>query len=242
MNTTPILSAALGQTQTAEAAIANTKTWEFGQSRIPLTTVEMLVVSVAQDAAQANAVAKLLANLLSSDATFDAKQFACRQLAIIGGPENVPAIAPLLNDPKTADIARYALEPIQGEAADRAFIHALQTAPAETHLGIINSLGQRRSERAVPVLAGLAGGREDSKANAAIAALGRIGSPGAASALAHLKRNPAPARQHKIEDALLACADHISCSRPAKSRHIYADLAGSTHAPVKKAAELKVNS
>ena len=122
-------------------------TYSFGDSREPLVVVEDMVAASIDSGAERAKLAAELSALLMSDATRDAKHFACRQLALIGGAENVPAIAPLLNDPRMADMARYALEPIPGREADQALINALDTAPADVKVGIINTLARRHSSR-----------------------------------------------------------------------------------------------
>ena len=48
------------------------------------------------------------------------KALACKQLAIYGAKDAVPALAPLLSDPELASWARIALEAIPGPAADAA--------------------------------------------------------------------------------------------------------------------------
>lgn len=127
--------------------------YEFGQSREPLRKVEEMVSNAMKNSDGGASVAAELAALLVVNATFDAQQFACRQLARVGTEANVPSIAPLLLNAKTADIARYALEPIPGRSVDQALINALDVAPKEAKAGIINSLGARGSSRAASTVA-----------------------------------------------------------------------------------------
>src|SRR5262245_20305691 len=62
---------------------------------------------------------KLLA-VLQSDAPPQEKAISCKQLAIYGSKDAVPALAPLLADQDLASWARIALEAIPGPEADEA--------------------------------------------------------------------------------------------------------------------------
>lgn len=159
-----------------DTAVAAMKTYTFGQSREPLAAVDEVVKESLKTPAATQAVAAQLAALLGSDATLDAKQYACRKLQIVGSAENVPAIAPLLLDEKTADMARYALEPMQGPEADQALIGALPNAPDAAKVGILNSLGMRKTAAAKDEVQKLTQSANPAVADAAKTALARIGS------------------------------------------------------------------
>ncbi len=143
--------------------------YSYPDSRSGLLAVEKMVRESASPG-----LAAQLAALLHTTATPDAKQFACYQLVAIGTEAEVPAIAALLYDASTADMARYALQPMEFPSVDDALLTALDHAPAETHVGIINSLGARGSKAAVPTLRTLAAGVNPATAEAAQAALARI--------------------------------------------------------------------
>lgn len=243
MTTTPTLAAASASIvmgATDEDALTAIKTYQFGQSREPLSVVQDLVAAAAKDDAQQRALAEKLAALLGSDATLHAKQFVCRQLAIIGTEENVPAIAALLGSAETADMARYALEPIPGAAADEALLSALAQGPAEGRIGAVNSLGARRVEAAMHALDELAGGADAALSQAAIAALGRIASKDAVAALERIQSSGRPESRRPAADALLAAATALTRDgQAAEARHIYRALKGQDQeAPVLAAAEI----
>ena len=143
--------------------------YTYGDSRAGLLKVEAMVRETPSPGLAAS-----LANLLHTGATPDAKQFACRQLAIIATEAEVKPIAALLYDTSTADMARYALQPLEFASVDNALLTALDHAPAETHIGIINSLGARGSTAAIPKLRELTTGINPATAEAATAALARI--------------------------------------------------------------------
>lgn len=155
-----------------KAAIAAIATYEYGQLREPLTVVEDLVRASLASEEQSRSVAQELCALLTSPlATHDAKQFVCRQMVLIGTEEHVPSLAPLLGDPKTADMARYALQPIPGTAVDEALLTALPKADDRVKIGIINTLGMRRSRKAKADLHALAKSANPEIAEAAKSAL-----------------------------------------------------------------------
>ncbi len=149
-------------------------TYVYGQSREPVTVVEDMVREAAKGADAGETLAADLSTLLTGGATFDCKLFVCRQLAKIGAEANVPSIAPLLYDEATADIARYALQPIPGNAVDNALLKALRSGPTEAKIGIINTLGMRGSRAAKGALEKLAGSADPKVAEAAQSALTKV--------------------------------------------------------------------
>jgi hypothetical protein len=96
------------------------------------------------DAAARLAIERQLAELLKrEEATRDCKDFACRQLRIVGTSESVPALAALLTDDSLSDMARYALQLNTDPSVDKALIAALKKAQGLPLIGIINTLGER---------------------------------------------------------------------------------------------------
>jgi HEAT repeat protein len=128
--------------------------------------------------------AKLVAVVKSADADLHAKFEACRNLAVIGSPDIVVELAPLLADEKLSHMIRYALEPIPGPAVDDAFRDAIGKAKGLALVGVVNSIGVRRDAKAVPALVALLKDADDKVACAAAGSLGRIADAPAAAALA----------------------------------------------------------
>ena len=222
----------------ADEALSKIATYEFGQSREPLSVVADLVREALASPAATKDMAAKLAAILGTDATRDCKQFVCRQLAIAGGPENVPALAPLLTNAEMSDMARYALERIPGGEVDAALLAALPNAPAGARVGIINSLGARQCGGAVDTLAGLVGDANPEIAKAAIAALGKTGGAKALDALDAAVGKAAPELAHPLADARLVCADRLVAEgKRGKAAQIYEGLYGSdAPKPVRVAA------
>ncbi|MCP5517121.1 MAG: HEAT repeat domain-containing protein [Verrucomicrobiales bacterium] len=121
--------------------------------------------------------------VLRSGGTLKERMDACRQLAILGGPEAVPVLAGLLDDESLSHMARYALEPNPSPEVDQVLLAALNRLEGRLQAGVIGSLGVRRCEAAVEPLIRLLDHRQAEVAQAAARALGKIGIPAAGRAL-----------------------------------------------------------
>ncbi len=121
--------------------------------------------------------------VLKSDAKLEEKVAACRQLAVVGTKQAVPVLAPLLADEKLAHMARYALEPLPDPSVDAAFRDALGTVKGKLLIGVINSTAVRGDKKAIPQLLKLWQDADAGVADAAAAALGKLGSVDAAPKL-----------------------------------------------------------
>ena len=103
---------------TLDQALEQLKTYDYGQNDRPLRVIELQAVRTAADAASKAQVAERLAAILSSpNLSQAAKVFVCQQLLVVGTEAQVPLLAKLLDDPQTAEIARYTLDAIPGEAS-----------------------------------------------------------------------------------------------------------------------------
>ncbi len=147
--------------------------------------------------------------VLKSDAPQKKKVDACRQLAVIGTKDAVPALAAFLADEKLSHMARYALEPIPDVSVDAALLDALGTLKGKLLVGVIGSLGVRRQPRAAAPLGRLlADGDVDVVATAA-RSLGRIGTPEAGSALKEKVGMVPAAVRPAVADGCLSCAEKL---------------------------------
>ena len=227
MNTTigSLISSAVLGAPKVEEIVAAVKTYKFGDSTAQLSAMEELVVDSLPNADARKNIAATLVGMLSSDATADAKRFACRQLMICGGPESVAGIAPLLTSIELSNSARYALERIQGPEADQALLDALSKADAKSQIGIVNSLGVRKTAAAVPAIAPLLLSKDPALADAAAAALGHIGG---ADAVKALQGRVAGSARETAGHALLEIADQLATGGDAKgAEKIYKSVGGS---------------
>jgi HEAT repeat protein len=182
------------------------KTYDFGKSRVDLIKISDMIRQ-ASGKPEIKEIEKQLDEFLKSNPTYAAKDFVCRELSVIGTEASVPALTPMLMDPNTSDIARYALERIPGEAVDTALREALGAATGNAKIGIINTLGVRGDKKAVGALTELASDSNEAVACAAIASLGRIDDPAAVEAIAKIKDKATGSLKTNAMDSYLRQAD-----------------------------------
>lgn len=157
--------------------------YEHGQDLAPLLTIDAEVTAAMNHPEKRRSCAERLAVLLDAPkTTLAAKQFICFKLRIVGTSEQVPVLARMLDDPKTAEMARMTLQQIPGKASLeslRAGLKKVQGDPTKRGLllGLINSLANRKDAASVDALKKLADSRDAGIASATIWALGRIASP-----------------------------------------------------------------
>lgn len=204
------ISIAVAAQQPLDDALKYVATYRFGESREPLSVVNDHVrrADNSGSAEERKAIEAKLLEVLKAGPSADGMDFLCRQLGIIGSDAAVPVLAPMLTkDEQSADWARYALEGIPGDAADQALIAAAQKNSGRSKIGMINSLGTRRSTAAVPALIPMMRGGDESAARAAVSALGQIGGEEAAKALAAARGAVPDSLKSTVADAYLMCAD-----------------------------------
>ena len=190
----------------AAAAVDAAKGYLRNEDRAAVAVVENIVTAAASRKEGA-ALAALLADALKGDATPDAKAFFCQELGVIGTDKEVPALAAMLTEEAVETSARRALEQIPGSAADQTLLDALPHASAKLAVGIINSLGNRRTQAAVPLLAVRLNDADAEIAAASAAALGKIGTKECLDALRDaLAKAPAERR------AALAAAEEAAAA------------------------------
>ncbi len=221
-------------------ALRQLATYQYGQSRESLIAVEDHARDSYDDPERRKQLRERLAALLSSDATTDGKRSVCRQLSIIGTAEEVPALAKLLTDEKLSQMARFALERIPGPAADTALRNGLQKAKGKILIGVINSIGERRDAQAVGMLSKFVTSSDEAVAGAAVAAVGKIGGPEAAKALAKAESFASPRLRPIVVDAYLKCAEHfLAQGKKREAASIYEELSSTVEAPHVRAAALR---
>ncbi len=229
------MSAAVGADESFEAKLGKIKTYKFGDAIGGLNDVENAARGSVGNPETRKAVSAALAAFLAGDATKDAKVFVSRQLAITGGPEIAGAIAPLLLNIETSNFSRYAIERIEGAEIDAVLIDALGKADAKSQVGIVNSLGARKSASAVPALSKLLGASDPVLAEAAAAALGHIGGADAVKALAG---RVAKSARDTAANGLLESAGHAKAAGDAElAKRAYKEAASGASKAVQRAAK-----
>lgn len=178
--------------------------YDFGKSRRALAAIEEEIRSVTPSSFT-QVEERLLKALASPKTTSAGKQFVCRMLRRVGSAQSVPALAKLLADKDLSHMARFALQHMPATQAGTALREALPRLEGDLKIGLIGSIGQRGDRNAMPEIAKLATDSNAGIARAAIGALGRIGGPQAAEALAKIE---APEKLAAVRDnAYLMCAD-----------------------------------
>lgn len=205
-----LMAQAVDQTK-LDAAFAKLAVYDFGADNGPLIVVTEQAKAVHGKPAQRKALADRLVALLRSGAPYGAKDFACRQLGILGTADEVPALAAFLADEKLSHMARYALERIPCPAAGEALRQSLSKVKGNVLVGVINSLGNRRDAAAVAELTRLLRDPDTAVADAAAAALGKIG-PAAAPALEQALHGAAAPIRPALADGCLLAADQLAAT------------------------------
>ncbi len=178
--------------------------------------------------------------VLGSGAGVKEKMDACRELARTGDAAAVPALAALLPDEQLSHMARYALEAIPDPAAGAALREAAAALGGNRLVGVIHSLGVRRDERAVDLLARRLADADAAVAAAAAGSLGRIATAPACEALAKALPAAAADRRTPIAGALLAAADAgLAAGRAGEAVHLF-DLVRKTDVPAHLAAAARL--
>lgn len=149
--------------------------YSFGQSREPLTVISDMVTASAGDVVKRENIERQFSQVLQMpDATYECKDFICRQLWVMGTDISIPALSGMLTDSIYSDMARYALEENTSPKADKAFRDALKNADGAALIGIMGSIGRRGDTKATPDLEKIASGVNKEAADAARAALAKI--------------------------------------------------------------------
>jgi HEAT repeat protein len=207
--------------------------FDFGQDRAPLNQIDEAIKAATGDAARRAEIEGKLVGLLSQPSLpVGAQNYICLTLSVIGGEKSVPALADLLGDERKADLARLALERIPHASAGAALRSALPKTAGRTRIGLAQSLGVRRDEAAVPLLAPLLKESDPATRSAAAHALGLIGGERATTALLATGRLDVPA----IADAAMRCADQLPAQGAKAAAAIYRTVMTNAPAYVGEAA------
>jgi HEAT repeat protein len=213
--------------------------YERGMSREPLIAVEKLIRESQNQPEQRKYIELKLAELLG-EATLESKSFICRQLWFIGTADSVPAIARLLMDEETADIACYAIGQNPSEEAGKALRKALNKVSPKVQIHIINLLGDRGDNQSVEAIGKLVSGTNREVSEAAVAALGKIGGARATKLLVETRAKGDSELRFAATDAYLRCAEDLMFEGETKQATlIYKELAGKNETPIIRSAAIK---
>ena len=208
-----------------DQALKTAAAYEYGKDSAALTLAEQIVVDSVKDPARRAAVEEKLVQALNAPGTRDGKEFLCRQLFTIGTARSVAALETLLTDASLSHIARFALGRNESAEAVEALRRALGQTKGPIQAGILNTLGLRRDEKALPDMAKLIGSPDPLVAKAAAAAVGEVGGTEAVKAL-EAARAKAPAEvRPRIDAGLLVSADRLlAAGQTAAAVKVYEEL------------------
>ncbi|MBT3200425.1 MAG: HEAT repeat domain-containing protein [Phycisphaerales bacterium] len=193
-----------------DTAIKSLKTYDWGVDIKTLAPIEQAIIDTQKDAAGRKKLEKALADMLASGISRSAQDYVCRRLRTIGTGQSVKALAALLCDEKSSDIARFALGDICCcPTALDAIREALPKVSTKLRPGIIGSLGTHRDKKSVAALTKLMGDKDVLTARAAAHSLGLIGTPDAAKALCGCAGKAPEAIKTSVADAGLICAEQL---------------------------------
>lgn len=186
--------------------------YESGTSMASIRAFEELVRQSSQKPDLRKDLEAALIKILSAEATFEAKRFACQNLAFLGSDASLPALAKLLDKDETVGIACLALGSYPSGKASQVLRAALATSKGNSAAQIVNTLGDRRDAEAVGALVTLARDTDPLVAEPAITALAKIGNAEARAAVINL-RNEAPENLAvTLNDASLRIAAQLAAA------------------------------
>ena len=204
------------------ALLPKIKAYKFNDSIEPLVAFESACRAATKAGASVTPIEDALLEVLRADASTDAKRWACKILSLYASDKSLPALAGMLGDRESADMARLVLQRLPGKAADQVLIDALKTAQGPVAAGIAQTLGARGAASAAQPLAVLLGNADTSVATAAAEALADLGaSEPLFNALAGASAETKPV----IEDALLRCAQKLAeAGKAEEARFVFGSL------------------
>jgi HEAT repeat protein len=219
------------------SAIVN---YQRGADRQPLIAVEDIIRESQNRPEQRKYIERELAKLLESNVTLDCKSFICRQLWFIGTVNSVPAIAKLLLDEQTVDMACYAIGQNPSPEAGKALREAMDKAPPKVQVRIINLLGDRRDQQSVESLGKRVFDGDREIAEAAVAALGKIGGDQAGKILVEARAKGGPDLRLAVTDAYLRYAEYLLADgKKEQAVVIYKELTGAQEPPFIRGAAVR---
>lgn len=181
--------------------------YTYGADPAALEAIADRVISSHASPAQRAELEKRLIELIGTNATPDAIQFACKQLYLIATEASIPALTTLLSNENTVDAARYVLERMPSATAGDVLRQAFSVSTGVARSGLVNSLGERREPESVPLLAPLIRDPDPVVADAAAQALGKIGGADATKALLTALNTSDEDRYPQLLSAVLVAAE-----------------------------------
>ena len=205
-----ILLPASSRAQTDFAALLEPlKTFRYGDSPAQLDKIAGQVADARLSPDRRRDAARALASILPTTATFEAKQFACRQLVFVAGDEQVPALAALLTDKELTHYALLVLARLHSPAAADAVVQALPSASGKTEIELLDTLADFGDARAVSAASQRLNSTDPLLRNAAAADLAKLADPKGVQALRSAYTSQTGATRIELGRALLDVASRL---------------------------------
>jgi len=147
------------------------KSYTHYENRSVFHHIDRLIVNGVNQYGMSKKIEKRLIRFLKTGASLSSKQMICFQISVHGSKSSIKPLEKLLKSPETFDIALFALERLPDKAADKALIKYLKKS---ADIGVINTLGRKRSEKALSVLKSLITHSDGKIRRAAIRSIGEI--------------------------------------------------------------------
>lgn len=166
---------------------------------------------------------QIMIQFLQSGATYAAKKAIWREFANIVTERSLPVLVELIKKEETAVLSLLILQ--KADLDDRKILaDVLADMTALNQVGIANHLGDRGEENAVPLLQDLSRNNQQQVAEAAMVALGKLGTPQAADALLEAFHK-SDGYSLRVLEALLQCAEDLTTrGEVEQARELYQTL------------------
>ncbi|MCM2373386.1 HEAT repeat domain-containing protein [Aporhodopirellula aestuarii] len=150
---------------------------------------------------------EMIAILTSEDTPKADKAITCKRLAVFGSADCIDSVASLLPDPELNSWARIALEAIDDPSSETALLNAVSTTEGLPLVGVIQSLGVKRSADAVDALTEKLASEDELVAKAAAMSLGKIGGNAAIDGLKNALADSRMNVRSVVAEGLIRCAE-----------------------------------
>lgn len=202
-------AAQAGGNPALEAAFAALGKLELGQDLNQFQPIELAVIQSRSDPAVRTDLEARLIAVVQGTAPDLAKDYACRQLAIVGSDTCIPALGALLPHPRSSHMARYALEGLGGSAAAAQLREMLGKTEGRQQIGVVISLGRMADPESAAPIAALLAAENAELCEVAVVALGRTGTVPAAEALLEFAGRAPETLRAAVVDAELDAAESL---------------------------------
>ncbi len=201
-----------GSGESLDAILKDLSGYDFAVGVGAPMRLKAFVLAHKDDPTSRRDIEEKILSFIQSEASAGGKMEACRSLRIVGGSASIPVLGKMLIDPETTDMARFVLEKIPGEDAEKVLLAALEASRGAVISGIVFSLGERGSPEAVSALGRLVSGKDPEIAVNAAQALGRIGGSEATKFLMAIFGKAKEPLKSGAARALLVCAEKTARS------------------------------